>query len=248
MLSATILLTKFLPVPVHPCKESARGFLALVLFKKPLTAFTTTLLTKCCPNSFLSKFCCRAAWRDHTVSGGERAGRGLTPPAVAAASPGQGPKGPAGAAAHGKAQRALPGSRSRRCPGALPPPPLSPSRSRTGGGARVVPLQAALPEVAVEPRVGDEAGEGRGSGARDGESHADGLHGTGRREERQQHQRQGRPQRAPPQLHCPPGPAARQPLPPLGAVSAAAMAAAERGGAGAERRPPCWGGNGRGQR
>lgn len=222
MLSATILLTKFFPVPVHPCKESARGFLALVLFKKPLTAFTTTLLTKCCPNSLLSKFPCRAAWRDHhSVSG-------------------------PGAAAQGKAPGALPASRRR--PGALPPPPLSPSPSRTGGGARVVPVQAALPEVAVEPRVGDEAGEGRSSGARDGESHADGLHGASRREERQQHQRQGRPQRALPQLHRPPGPAARPPLPPLGAASAAAIAGEGRGGAGAEGRPPCWGGNGRGQR
>lgn len=248
MLSATILLTKFLPVPVHPCKESARGFLALVLFKKPLTAFTTTLLTKCCPNSFLSKFSCRAAWRNQTVSGGERARCGVTPPAVAAASPGQGPKGRAGSAAHGKAPRALPGSRRRRCPGALPPPPLSPSRSRTGGGAPVVPVQAALPEVAVEPRVGDDSREGRGSGARDGESEADGLHGTGRRQERQQHQRQGRPQRAPPQPHRPPGPAARPPLPPLGAASAAAIAGAGRGGAGAEGRPPCLGGKGRGQR
>lgn len=87
-----------------------------------------------------------------------------------------------------------------------------------------MPLQAALPEVAVEPRVGDDAREGRGSGARDGESQADGFYGAGRREERQQHQRQGRPQRAPPQLHGPPGRAARPPFPPLGAASAAAIA------------------------
>lgn len=49
----------------------------------------------------------------------------------------------------------------------LPPCPLGPPRPRTGGGALVVPLEAALPEVAVEPRVGDKAGKGRGGGAGD---------------------------------------------------------------------------------
>lgn len=69
MLSAIILLTKFLPVPVQPCKERARGFLAFSLLRKPFTAFTITLLTRCCPKSFLSRFSCRAGEQDNEVRG-----------------------------------------------------------------------------------------------------------------------------------------------------------------------------------
>lgn len=151
MLSAMILLTKFLPVPVHPCKERARGFLALVLFKKPLTAFTTTLLTRCCPKSCRSKFSCRAGHRDHTVST-EQGGGGSVPPASASRRRVRRPP-PArgtGPAKLGRPHRPCPPPR-RLCrpqrppatpaPPAQPPPPPPPApaphrRRRAGRAGR----------------------------------------------------------------------------------------------------------------
>lgn len=50
-----ILLTKFLPVPVHPCRERVRGFLGFGLLMKPDTAFKMTFFARCCPKSLLSR-------------------------------------------------------------------------------------------------------------------------------------------------------------------------------------------------
>lgn len=69
-----------------------------------------------------------------------------------------------------------------------------------------MPLEAALPKVAVEPRVRDDAGKGRGGGPGDRQPQADGFHGPRwRREEQQQRQAQSRPPRSPPRLHGRPG-------------------------------------------
>lgn len=53
-----ILLTKFLPVPVHPCRERVRGFLGFGLLMKADTAFKMTFFARCCPKSLLSRSFC----------------------------------------------------------------------------------------------------------------------------------------------------------------------------------------------
>lgn len=55
-----ILLTKFLPVPVHPCRERVSGFLGFGLLMKPDTAFKMTFFARCCPKSLLSRSFCSA--------------------------------------------------------------------------------------------------------------------------------------------------------------------------------------------
>lgn len=51
-LSATIRVTKFLPVPEQPWKERVNGLLDSGLLMKPCTAFKTTDWARCCPWSF----------------------------------------------------------------------------------------------------------------------------------------------------------------------------------------------------
>lgn len=48
-------LTKFFPVPVHPCRESTKGFFGFLLLRNPLTAFRMMREAMCCPKSLFSR-------------------------------------------------------------------------------------------------------------------------------------------------------------------------------------------------
>lgn len=66
-----ILLAKFLPVPVHPCRERVRGFLGFGLLRKPDTAFKMTFFARCCPKSLSSRsFCSAGNGKTTLVRGG----------------------------------------------------------------------------------------------------------------------------------------------------------------------------------
>lgn len=67
----------------------------------------------------------------------------------------------------------------------LPEQPSVQALLQRGGDALLVPLEAALPKVAVEPRVRDDAGKGRGGGPGDRQPQADGFHGPRWRREEQ---------------------------------------------------------------
>lgn len=88
-------------------------------------------------------------------------------------------------------------SRPSRPPSPMTSRPLA--SSLTSAAPRPGLLQAALGEVAVEPGVGDEAREGGGGGAREGQAHGHGLHRP--RLRAQQQRGQDQPHRRPTQPH-----------------------------------------------